>query len=138
MLNLVYYFSAAAVLVTMPVSDNLPSSGSKSITVSGQVPVICRVSHSGEVTNQGQSFGLGKLLEYCNAPGGFSLQVNYTPGSLKGAALQVGEKSIVLDGSGHNEVMRVGGPKIMTLNLLSTPGKNGFDSDYLTFEVIPQ
>lgn len=138
MLNLVYYFSAAAVLVTMPVSDNLPSSGSKSITVSGQVPVICRVSHSGEVTNQGQSFGLGKLLEYCNAPGGFSLQVNYTPGSLKGAALQVGEKSIVLDGSGHNEVMRVGGPKIMTLNLISTPSKNGFDADYLTFEVIPQ
>ena len=138
MLNLVYYFSAAAVLVTMPVSDNLPSSGSKSITVSGQVPVICRVSHSGEVTNQGQSFGLGKLLEYCNAPGGFSLQVNYTPGSLKGAALQVGEKSIILDGSGHNEVMRVGGPKIMTLNLISTPGKNGFDADYLTFEVIPQ
>ena len=138
MLNLVYYFSAAAVLVTMPVSDNLPSSGSKSITVSGQVPVICRVSHSGEVTNEGRSFGLGKLLEYCNAPGGFSLQVNYTPGSLKGAALQVGEKSIVLDGSGHNEVMRVGGPKIMTLNLLSTPGKNGFDADYLTFEVIPQ
>ena len=138
MLNLVYYFSAAAVLVTMPVSDNLPSSGSKSITVSGQVPVICRVSHSGEVTNQGQSFGLGKLLEYCNAPGGFSLEVNYTPGSLRGAALQVGEKSIILDGSGHNEVMRVGGPKIMSLDLTSTPGENGFDANYLTFEVVPQ
>ena len=138
MLNLVYYFSAAAVLVNMPVSDNLPSSGSKSITLSAQVPVICRVSHSGEVTNQGNSFGLGKLLEYCNAPSGFSLEVNYTPGSLKGAALQVGEKSIILDGSGHNEVMRVGGPKIMSLDLTSTPGEKGFDSNFLTFEVVPQ
>ena len=138
MLNLVYYFSAAAVLVTMPVSDNLPTSGSKSITMSAQVPVICRVSHSGEVTNQGESFGLGKLFEYCNAPSGFSLEVNYAPGSLKGAALQVGDASIILDGSGHNEVMREGGPKILSLDLSSTPGKNGFDSNYLTFEVVPQ
>ena len=138
MLNLVYYFSAAAVLVTMPVSDNLPTSGSQSITMSAQVPVICRVSHSGELTNQGEAYGLGKLHEYCNAPGGFSLEVNYTPGSLKGAALQVGEKSIILDGSGNNEVMRVGGPKVLSLDLSSTPGINGFDSNYLTFEVIPQ
>ena len=138
MLNLVPYFSAAAVLVSMPVSDIQPSSGSKTITMSAQVPVICRVSHTGEVTNQGESYGLGKLLEYCNAPSGFSLEVNYAPGSLKGASLQVGEKVIILDGSGHNEVMRVGGPKILSLDLTGTPGQNGFDSNYLTFEVIPQ
>ena len=138
MLNLVYYFSAAAILVNMPVSDNLPVSGSKSITLSAQVPVICRVSHTGEVTNQGQSFGLGKLLEYCNAPSGFSLEVNYTPGSLKGALLQVGENSVTLDGSGHNQIMRVDGPKILTQDLVTTPGENGFDSNFLTFEVVPQ
>lgn len=138
MINLVPYFSAAAVLASMPVSDNLPQSSTKSIVMSAQVPVICRVAHSGGITNQGPSYGLGKLLEYCNAPSGFSLEVNYTPGSLKGALLQVGESSITLDGSGHNEVMRISGPKILSQELVTTPGANGFDSAFLTFEVVPQ
>lgn len=138
MLNLVPYFSAAAILASTPMSDNMPQSSTKSVVMTAQVPVICRVAHSGEITNQGSSFGLGKLLEYCNAPSGFSLEVNYTPGSLKGALLQVGDRAITLDGSGHNEVMRVGGPKILSQELVTTPGENGFDSAYLTFEVVPQ
>ena len=138
MLNLVPYFSAAAVLASLPVSDNLPQSGSKSVVLSAQVPVVCKVAHSGEITVQGLSYGLGKLLEYCNAPSGFALEVNYTPGSLKGALLQVGENSITLDGSGHNQVMRVAGPKILSQELVTTPGENGFDSNFLTFEVVPQ
>ena len=106
--------------------------------MSAQVPVICKVSHSGEITVQGPSYGLGKLAEYCNSPSGFALEVNYTPGSLKGALLQVGENSITLDGSGHNQVMRVDGPKILSQDLVTTPGENGFDSSFLTFEVVPQ
>lgn len=138
MLNLVPYFSAAAVLASAPMSDTMPQSGSKSIVMSAQVPVICKVSHSGEITVQGPSYGLGKLVEYCNAPSGFALEVNYTPGSLKGALLQVGENSITLDGSGHNQVMRVDGPKILSQDLVTTPGENGFDSSFLTFEVVPR
>ena len=138
MLNLVTYFSAAAVLASLPVSENMQQTSSKSIVMSAQVPVVCKVAHSGAITVQGPAYGLGKLLEYCNAPSGFALEVNYTPGSLKGALLQVGENSITLDGSGHNQVVRFDGPKIVSQDLVTTPGENGFDTSFLTFDVVPQ
>lgn len=106
-------------------------------SISAQVPIICKVSQGGEIAQTDRGYSLGRLLEYCNSPRGFALQVDYTPGSLSGAALKVGDARITLDGSGHGEVMRTDGPTIRALDLFATAGAAGFDTSSLTFQVVP-
>ena len=101
------------------------------------VPTICNVAHRGDVTNSGESYGLGLLTEYCNSPGGFSLYVEYTPGTLIGTLLTVDQQTIQLDGSGRAEITKHIGPKIVTSEITVKPGRQGFDSGYLTFAVDP-
>ena len=105
--------------------------------VTAVIPTICNVAHRGSVTDGGTVFGLGQLTEYCNAPGGFALYVNYAPGTLVGTELTVDGNTIVLNGSGRAEITRHEGPKIVTTDITVKPGQNGFDSDFLTFGVDP-
>lgn len=101
-----------------------------------QVPVLCNVSHRaiGAGVSQGDgAYSLGELDEYCNAPQGYRLTVDYTPGSLKGAVIMLGGDRVTLDGSGTATLYRANGPKIRENELAAIPGAGGFDTDRLNF-----
>lgn len=127
----------ASLAVCAAASTQAQANSAFSTQVSAIVPTICKVAHGGDVTDLGGSFGLGQITEYCNAPGGFSLYVDYAPGTLVGTKLLVGQNTIELDGSGHAAITEHQGPKIVTSDITVTPGKNGFDSGFLTFGVDP-
>jgi hypothetical protein len=128
----------SAALLLLPASSvGAASSASTGSTISLEVPVNCKLVHRGDFAQLGDAYSLGQLYEYCNAPGGFLVQVEYQPGSLQGATVQVGEQTVVLDGSGHNQVMGASGPKISTVNVVANPGSNAFDAGALQFQIVP-
>jgi hypothetical protein len=104
-----------------------------------QVPVHCTVKQQGIGSGValGNTFALGTFREYCNAPGGYQLVVNYAPGSLQGARIIAGSDEIVLDGSGRAVLSRATGPKIRERLISMAPGANGFDTDRLELDIIP-
>lgn len=104
-----------------------------------QVPVHCTVKQQaiGSATAIGDAFALGTFREYCNAPGGYQLVVNYAPGSLQGARMIAGNDEIVLDGSGRAVLSRATGPAIRERLITMAPGANGFDTDRLDLNIIP-
>jgi len=103
------------------------------------VPVHCTVRH--RATGYGASLegavSLGQLREFCNAAAGYRLVVNYTPGSLRGAVLTVGDDRIVLNGSGQAVVSQAPGPRVRERALAAIPGERGFDTQQLQFQVQP-
>jgi hypothetical protein len=105
------------------------------------VPVLCNVSYTADAaTTAGDAngaFDLGKIGEYCNAGAGYTGVVDYAPGTLKGAVLQLGTDRVVLDGSGEAVIAQAAGPRIRQRELVATPGANGFDSPELSFQIHP-
>lgn len=103
------------------------------------VPVHCTVKHQGVGMGaaNGDAISLGTFREYCNAPGGYQLVVNYAPGSLRGARIIAGNDEIVLDGSGQAVLSRTTGPKIRERVISMAPGSNGFDTDRLELDIVP-
>jgi hypothetical protein len=99
------------------------------------VPVVCTVSHQSAISSAGAGYRLGELREFCNAPGGYALVVNYAPGSMKGAVVAVGEERVVLDGSGRAVISHVQGPRIRDREVFAEPGAAGFDTDRLEFNL---
>lgn len=89
-------------------------------------PVVCQVSQHGKFAQLGNSYSLGQLVEYCNARNGFVVEVVYQPGHLKGTALQIGDRRIVLNGSGREEVMRALGAhaSVQDITAMSTTEAN--------------
>jgi hypothetical protein len=104
-----------------------------------QVPVYCTVKQQtiGSGTAIGNAFALGTFREYCNAPSGYQLVVNYAPGSLQGARIMAGNDEIVLDGSGRAVLSRANGPTIRERAITMAPGSEGFDTDRLDLNIIP-
>lgn len=76
------------------------------------VPVVCNIRHEGRAPANSHSTDLGRLVQYCNAPNGYAVAVDYAPGQLRGSVLSVGGRLIVLNGSGHQEILREAGPRI--------------------------
>lgn len=101
-----------------------------------QVPVLCTLRHEPALAPAGAGYRLGELFEYCNAPGGYDVQVSYTPGSLRGAAVMVGDERVVLDGSGHTTISHAPGPRIRDRVIVAEPGPKGFDTDRLDFAIV--
>ena len=101
------------------------------------VPIVCKLAFRGEITAQDGGYGLGQLHQYCNSPTGYVVEIDYTPGTLRGTRLQVGDQQTVLDGSGHDEVARAAGPKIADADLSATPAATGFDTNSLSFRITP-
>lgn len=99
------------------------------------VPVICTVQHHAAIAASGNGYVLGDLREYCNAPNGYRLAVDYAPGSLKGAVVAVGDSRVVLDGSGHTVISRERGPRVLDRQIFAAPGPAGFDTDRLQFNI---
>ncbi|WP_374523750.1 hypothetical protein [Sphingopyxis sp.] len=100
------------------------------------VPVACslRFEAAPSVSADGTA-RLGMLREYCNAPNGYQILLNYSAGSLRGAVVSVGAESIILDGSGQAIVPGALGPKIQTRDLAITPGAGGFDASSFNLAV---
>ncbi|MGN6620049.1 MAG: hypothetical protein ACTHKR_03175 [Sphingomonas sp.] len=109
---------------------------SASYTVRAVVPVICTLSHPAAApTPLDHGYALGDLKEYCNAPSGYAVTVNYAPGSLRGAVIAVGDERVMLDGSGSTTISRAPGPRIRDRTLVAIPGPSGFDTDRLNFQI---
>ena len=127
-------FAAALAACAAPASAD---TGTASYTISLSVPTLCRISYSGSGAggSVGEAVNLGQLREYCNAGSGYNVVVDYSPGSLRGTVLQLGDDRVVLDGSGQAVLSYAPGPRIRTRQLLATPGENGFDTTQLSFEM---
>ena len=134
------FVSAAGIAATLAFNASpaaaVATPGSFSLKLT--VPVLCRVSFTaGSDADQGGAFDLGRLGEYCNAGAGYSVVVDYAPGTLRGAVLQLGADRVVLDGSGEAVISQSPGARIRQRELLATPGANGFDSPQLSFAIRP-
>ncbi len=121
--------SAAAVVVVATTATSAIATNSMNFRLKAVVPVMCGVQYS----SAGAAFAenvvrLGELREYCNAPGGYNLQVSYSPNSLRGVRLNFGNESVTLDGSGFATIPGATGPKIQTRALSAQIGENGFDA----------
>lgn len=105
------------------------------VTLRLQVPVACTVQHRSAIAATGNGYTLGELHEFCNAAQGYSLVVNYAPGSMRGATIALGDDQIVLDGSGRAVISRAQGPRIRDREVYAEPGVAGFNTDRLDFQI---
>lgn len=106
------------------------ASDSIGFNLRAKVPVVCKVGY----VPTGSSFSanvarLGELREYCNAPNGYNLELRYSPNSLRGVTINVGNERVILDGSGLASIPGANGPKIQTRALSAEFGEGGFDTN---------
>lgn len=128
--------STMAMLVTaVTASGAVPSTAvandSASFKLRAVVPVACEVQFTPTGSGAGIAADvvrLGELRESCNSPDGYKLEVRYTPNTLRGVTLHLGNERIVLDGSGRAFIPGAAGPTIQTRRLSAETGKNGFDA----------
>ncbi len=112
------------------------TNATSSFVLQVNVPVRCALRHDGStVSIEGGAYRLGELKEYCNSPQGYSVVVDYQPGTMRGAVIMVGDERITLDGSGESIVSRATGPRIRSRAILAIPGPAGFDTDRLNFNI---
>lgn len=121
--------SAIAVVVAATATTSAIATSSMGFQLRAVVPVTCGVQYN----PVGAAFTdsvvrLGQLREYCNAPGGYQLEVRYSPDTLRGVRLNFGNESVMLDGSGHAIIPGASGPKIQTRALSAQVGQGGFDT----------
>ena len=76
--------------------------------LAGEAPVslqmtvlrVCYVAPNGPVETGAGFIQLGSITEFCNS-GGYSIVLDYTPGTMKGATATFAGQSVLLDGSGQ-------------------------------------
>ncbi|WP_243451035.1 hypothetical protein [Sphingosinicella sp. CPCC 101087] len=112
---------------------------SRSFLIRARVPVVCQVQFRpiGATPIDGTTIPLGEISEFCNAPGGYELVVNYAPGTMQGAVIVAGEDQVVLNGSGQAILTRSPRPRNRARLLSAMPGQQGFDTDRLDLRVQP-
>lgn len=127
---------ASFVLVAAPTTAMAASFG---FNLSLTVAVHCTVQHqaTGFGAISGDAVSLGTFREYCNAPTGYDLVINYAPGSLEGARIIAGNDEIVLNGSGQAILSRTTGPRVRERPIAAVPGENGFDTDRFELMIVP-
>ena len=121
--------SAAAVVFAATMTTSAVATSSMGFHLRAFVPLTCEVRYN----PAGSGFSadivrLGQLREYCNAPGGYQLEVRYSPDTLRGVRLNFGNESVMLDGSGFATIPGSTGPKIQTRALSAQVGAGGFDA----------
>ena len=141
--------AVALVLAANAAPASAAAMGSGSFILRLTVPVSCRVSYTaggaaavsstgGAAADEpGGAVDLGQIGEYCNDGSGYSVVVDYSPGTLKGAVLQLGGDRVVLDGSGEATISQSQEARIRQRELVAIPGANGFDSPELQFNIKP-
>lgn len=128
-----------AVTASGAVSSSAVANDSTAFKLRAVVPVSCEVQFT--PTGSGSSTAadvvrLGELKETCNSPDGYMLEVRYTPNTLRGVTLYVGNDRIVLDGSGRAYIPGSAGPTIQTRRLSAQIGDQGFDTRELQVAAI--
>lgn len=126
-----------ALASTLSTPAGAVSTGTFTLTL--VVPVDCTLHHTSQGAGgvSGNAFALGQIDEYCNAPAGYQIVVNYTPGTLNGTIISAGEDQVVLNGSGQAVLTNAPGPRIRARALTAVPGEHGFDTDHLDFQIQP-
>ena len=127
---------ASVVLVAAPTTAMAASYG---FNLRLTVAVQCNVQHqaTGFGIVSGDAVSLGTFREYCNAPAGYNLVINYAPGSLEGARIIAGSDEIILNGSGQAVLSRATGPRVRERPIAAIPGEHGFDTDRFELRIIP-
>jgi hypothetical protein len=131
-----YLVSALALLATLAPSASFAYDGdaSTSIRIFGIVPVICRADlQETMVPTTGGSIDLGQINEFCNAPGGYRVVVNYS-GSGDLGALVIDGQTVQLDGSGRAVLVNATGPAIHSRHLDYEPGADSITALHVTIE----
>ena len=126
----------ASALLVQPVAA---AASSQSFNLRLVVPELCKLRHvsTSSGMRSGNAYFLGTFREYCNSPRGYTVEVNYSAGSLQGAVLMAGTDTIVLDGSGRATLSRSLGPRVRSREISIVPGANGFDTSRIEFDIVP-
>jgi len=133
------WIAAAVALMTGATAQAPLIAETANFRVRATVPVICNINHVAAAPTPagGEAYALGRISEFCNSPRGYEVLVDYTPGTLRGAIISVGEDRVTLTGSGQAVLSRANGPRIRERPLMATPGEAGFDSGNLRFRMQP-
>ncbi len=122
------YLVSALALLTAVVAPSVSLAGdgdaSTSIRIMGFVPVICRAELQGSMfPTDGQEVNLGQGSEFCNAPGGYRVVVDYEGAGDLGSLIIDG-REVELDGSGRAILVSAQGPAINSRQLNYVPGED--------------
>ncbi|GGC43185.1 hypothetical protein GCM10011371_33310 [Novosphingobium marinum] len=103
------------------------------------IPLHCTVWFDGAAGGApaAGAVSLGRVTEFCNSPGGYQLILTYSPGTLVGTTILVGEDEVQLDGSGYAVVSRQQGPRKRERTIAAVLGADGFDTDRLNLQIVP-
>lgn len=106
------YLSMAAVMAATPAA-----AATYGIHLQGHVPVACHVNAGqGPVLIDGDLVDLGNLHEFCNAPAGYDVYVDYSP-DLAGAKLLVDGSEVLLTDEGSAKFDENAGPARLNRNI---------------------
>lgn len=98
------------------------------------MPAMMQAGGAAAATN---NLSLGQLSEYCNAPRGYRLMIRYTPGSLAGTTIRIGEDAVVLNGSGMATLSESRIPRIRSRMISAQAGEGGLQTQQLDLFMIP-
>lgn len=126
----------AAAALAVPVSAQAIQG---TVNLTAIVPVVCNVHFDAGAmtTEQSGLVQLGSVRELCNSSSGYRLVVDYQPGTLVGAQLQIGGQTVVLDGQGSAVLTDSPVPGNQTRPLAILPGDGGFDTASFSLRVTP-
>jgi len=129
-------FLAAAVAMAGAPAIASEGAGQYRIGLSGQVPVLCRVSIDAALVPAGPGrVSLGTMKEFCNNPHGYQVVLEYAP-MAGDAVLIVDGRRIALDSSGFAIVARSPGAAVVERQVeLQLPPAGGPPA--LTFRIEP-
>lgn len=132
-------FSLGVASFALAAAPTTATAATLGFNLSLTVPVHCTVQHqaTGFGAISGNAVSLGSFREYCNAPTGYDLVINYAPGSLEGTRIIAGNDEIVLNGSGQAVLSRATGPRVRERPIAAVPGEQGFDTDRFELTIIP-
>lgn len=136
MIKNIFWGAACLAALLAPVTSS--ANDSKGFQLRLSVPVQCSVNfnQNSAASSNGDIISLGSFREYCNAPSGYQLIVNYTPGTLRGARLFAGSDEITLDGSGQAVLTRSSQPRKRERIISVIPGEDGFNTNQLELNII--
>jgi hypothetical protein len=105
------------------------------LTLRGFVPVICRANFESSPSEGADGVEqLGSIDEFCNSGAGYTVIVDYDPGTSSGS-LVVDGRQVALDGSGSVVIAQSTGPAIASRSLGYIPGDQPISN--LHIRVVP-
>jgi hypothetical protein len=103
-------FSRMALLLAALLASPGAALADTAVGMRGAAPLVCSAGIDPTIEpSTGGPLDLGKLTEFCNAPQGFEVWIDY-PAELAGGVLRVDGHAIVLQSAGTVRVDRADGP----------------------------